>query len=176
MSDNTQGRTDRKLRFAELHLEELRGMSGSRGQDFERAHQEAVLAQMMGAYDAFLGELNGLLKCGRPAEDVSLGKLRDALKKQGRSSRVLRRLYELQKDERSWFRQAQELRHISTHWGNIPLAFYIGGKDSGKVALKHPRTMGEFPDHATETLATWLRNMKALVDELRQMALREAEG
>jgi len=128
----------------------------------------------MGAYDSFLRELNVLLGCGRRDDDVSLGKLRDTLKAQGRSSAVLRRLYDLQEDETSWLRHAQDLRHTSTHVSGIPLVFYAGGEDDGKVALKHPRTMVEFPDRAAETLAAWLERMRALFDELRDLA--NAEG
>jgi hypothetical protein len=127
----------------------------------------------MGAYHSFLTELNVLLGCGRRDNDVSLGKLRKALEGQGRSSAVLRRLYEMQQDETGWLRHAQDLRHTSTHVSGIPLSFYAGGKDDGKVALKHPRTMIEFPDRAADTLAAWLQNLRALFCELRKVASGE---
>ena len=131
-----------------------------RGHDFERAHQEAVLTQLTGAYESFLQELNRLLACNRRDDDVSLGKLREAVKKQGRSSVVLRRLYELQEDEASWLRQLHDLRHSATDVSGIPLSFYA----SGRVALKHPRTMAELPDSAQGTLTGWLRRMRQLFD------------
>jgi hypothetical protein len=177
MTDPGRGRTEQKLRFARLHLDELPAMPlPGRGHDFERAHQEAVLAQLMGAYHAFLQELNVVLGCGRRDDDVSLGKLHETLRERGRSSAVLRRLYELQQNEGSWLRQLQALRDSATHISGIPLVFYAGGEDDGKVALKHPRTMVEFPDSAVDTLTTWLENMRGLFDELRPLATAEREG
>ena len=53
------GRTDAKLRYAKLILDELSNdPERGRGQDFERAHQEAFLFQLAGVVDAFLQELN----------------------------------------------------------------------------------------------------------------------
>jgi uncharacterized protein DUF6586 len=143
------------------------------GHDFERAHQEAVLAQLVGAYDSFLRELNVLLACGLQ-DDISLGKLRSALKAQGRTSKALRQLYELREDPASWLRHALDLRHASTRVSGVPLSFYAGGEDDGKVAFKHPRTMTEFPDRATDTLAACLQNMKELFDELRVVAIGDS--
>jgi len=52
---NVQERTNAKLRYARLHLEELRSYrrKGS-GDDFERSHQEAFLFHLFGTRDAFL--------------------------------------------------------------------------------------------------------------------------
>ena len=176
MTDTLKARTEQKLRFAKLHVDEFAAMPPGRGHDFERAHQEAVLAQLFGAYDAFLNELNVLLGCGRGENDISLGKLRESVKAKSRPSAVLRRLYELQEDDQSWFRQAQELRHITSHVAGLPLAYYVGGPESGKVALKHPRTMQEFPGAAVSTLSTWVVNMQDLIDELRELAEVEGAG
>jgi uncharacterized protein DUF6586 len=173
--DPQQDRTEQKLRFVKLHLDELSGatMLPGHGHDFERAHQEAALAQLTGAYDSFLRELNVLLACGLQ-DHISLGKLRNALKAQGRTSKTLGRLYELREDPARWLRHAQDLRHTSTHVSGVPLVFYSGGKDDGKLAFKHPRTMTEFPDRATDTLAAWLQNMKEIFDELRVVASGES--
>lgn len=147
MNEDLRSRTDQKLRYAKLHVRELETMPTGRGHDFERAHQEAVLAQLIGAYDAFLLELNVILQCGRQPSDVSLGKLRDALKNKGRSSTVLRRLYELRDNKASWLRQLLDLRHASTHVAGIPLAF---NADDGKAAFRHPATLQNFPEDAIE--------------------------
>jgi len=104
MMDALRARTEQKLRFAKLHVDEFASMPPGRGHDFERAHQEAVLAQLFGAYDAFLNELNMLLGCGRREDDISLGKLRESLKAKNRSSAALKALHNLQEDDQSWFR------------------------------------------------------------------------
>ena len=54
-------RVDSKLRFAEIHLEELRELEAKTplgGSDFDRAHQESFLFHLFSAKDAFLIELN----------------------------------------------------------------------------------------------------------------------
>jgi len=129
-------------------------MPSGRGHDFERAHHEAVLAQLIGVYDAFLAELNDILRCGRGPNDISVGKLRESLKAQGRSSPVLSRLHQMREDATCWLRNLLDLRHTSTHISGIPLAFYAGGVKDGKTAFKHPTTLEEFPDDAVATLAT----------------------
>ena len=176
MSEQEQARVEQKLRYAKLHLEELVTAPSGRGDDFERSHHEAVLAQLAGAYDAFLCELNAVLGCGRKASDVSLGKLRDSLVKQGRSSTVLRRLYQMQQDKACWLRQLQDLRHAATHRKAIPLAFRLGGPKDGKVAFRHPDTHEEMLAPASETLTDWLKNMSALFSELRGVAVSENAG
>ena len=176
MSEAQRARVEQKLRFAKLHLEELAAAPTGRGDDFERAHYEAVLSQLLGTYDAFLGELNLVLGCGRAAGDVTLGKLRESLMKQGRSSEAVRRLYAMQEDETCWLRQLQDLRHASTHRSGIPLAFHMGGPRHGKVVFKHPATLDELPTLASETLEAWWDKMVALVAELRELAVNERAG
>ena len=92
-SDALKSRTDSKLRYAAIHVEELRHQPAGRGHDFERSHQEAFLAQLFGAYAALLQELNVDLRCDLPPEQVTLGSMYQHLKREGRSSSALRELY-----------------------------------------------------------------------------------
>jgi putative ABC transport system substrate-binding protein len=39
-----------------------------------------------------------------------------------------------------------------------------------RAGIKHPETLVELPEGATDTLAGWLRSMRALLDELRAAA------
>jgi hypothetical protein len=167
-------RTQQKLRFARLHLDELSKTPSRHGNDFERAHQEAFLAQLFGAYNAFLVELNSYLNCGLVENDITLGNMRNVLKKRGRQSSTLKVLYELSRDEASWFKQAKDMRDYSTHVSGIPLCFYAGGVDDGKLALKHPRTKKELPDDFINTFNTWLFEMEQLTEQQRAAAIKEA--
>ena len=176
MMEMLRERTEQKLRFAKLHFDELASVPSGSGDDFERSHLEAFLAQLLGAFDALLSELNVALGCHRDPADVSLGKLRKSLQTQRRSSEVLRRIYEIQQDEGSWLRRLQDLRHAATHRRGVPLAFHLGGPLHRKVSFKHPGTFEEFPDHAGATLAAWLDDMRTLIDESRQQVLREMAG
>ena len=168
---NDEARTTQKLRFAKVHLEELRSHAPmGRGDDFDRAHQEALLAQLFGAYGSFLQELNAILSCGLAIEGVSLGKMRDALKKRGVTSPTLVELYQLINDGESWFSKAKAFRDHTTHIGGIPLSMYVGGPEDGKVAFKDPRSMIELPDDLEATFRTWISEMEKLILRLRAHA------
>ena len=171
--DNLVERTKQKLRFARLHLDELSETQTGHGNDFERAHQESFLAQLFGAYNAFLVELNSYLNCELAEDDITLGNMRNVLKKGGKQSPTLRVLYELSREETSWFKQAKDMRDYSTHVSGIPLCFYAGGVADGKLALKHPRTKEELPDDFIETFNTWLSEMEQLTEQQRAAAIKE---
>ena len=81
---NTKERTNAKLRYARVHLEELRShqRKGS-GDDFERSHQESFLFHLLGARDAFLQELNLYYNCGLELHKVRTSSLNQKLDKMG---------------------------------------------------------------------------------------------
>ena len=169
-SDVLKSRTDAKLRYAALHVEELRQQPAGRGHDFERAHQEACLAQLFGAYAALLQELNVDLRCGLATKGLTPGKMRKALEAEGRSSSTLRDLYLLEQDRTSWFRQAKDARDYTSHISGIPLTHNIGGRDDGVTSLRNPETNAELPGDATDTLAAWVSEMEKLVETIRHAA------
>jgi hypothetical protein len=159
-------RTDAKLRYASLHLTELRthGEPG-RGHDFERAHQEAIFAQLFGAYAALHQELNEDLGCGLAPENVSLGRLRIAMKSKGGVSPKLTALYTLEQDPDSWLGIAKTMRDHVTHVGGIPLAFHAFGPNH--TSMRHPKTRAEIPGEYLDTLEGWIDNMRRLVEKMR---------
>ncbi len=161
-------RTRQKLRFARLHLDELRSRTPPpRGDDFERSHHEAFLAQLFGAYDAFIHELNVLLGCGLPEVGLTLGKLQQAFKaKKNTSSRILSELCKLDQDLASWFKKAKNFHDHIMHISYIRLSFYMGGK----IAFKDPQSMTELTDDVETTFSSWLSSMEQLIDCLRQEA------
>jgi hypothetical protein len=113
--ENLKDRTNQKLNFARIHLAELEEMSSSRGagSDWERAHHEAFVAQLFGAYYAFLLELNQYLGCGLPEDDVNVGKMRKALKTKGIKNAILKYLYlraGKNKNEEDWFLILKDMR------------------------------------------------------------------
>jgi hypothetical protein len=171
--DTLRSRTDTKLNYAQIHVEELREQppAAGRGHAFERAHQEACLAQLFGAYAALLQELNADLNCGLAPEDVTLGNMREELKKRGRSSLALKHLYCLDQDQTSWFHKAKVARDHTTHIGGIPLSHYVGGQDNGVTALRNPKTTAVLQGDATDTLAGWVLEMERLVQRIRYAAV-----
>jgi len=154
-ADRWRERTEQKLRFAELHLDEVLATDlPGHGHDFERSHLEAVLYQLVGASDTFKRELLALA---------------------GRRSPLVDRLAAFRNNKTEGLGELVALRDSSTHSSGVPLSFYMGSENDGKVAFKHPDTLVEFPERATDTLAGWLRTMRALFSELREAACAPAE-
>jgi hypothetical protein len=166
-----QERTDAKLRYARVHLDELKSQGPPSGNDFDKAHQESFLFHLLGARDAFLAELNHYCQARVPSDALSLGRIRDALKKQGTTSPELSTLYKLEQDESSWFCKAKEMRDHSTHVQGVPRVYYLGGENHQKVKLKSPRTGTLTERHFIIEFDDWLYTMEELVLSLRESAL-----
>jgi hypothetical protein len=166
-------RTNAKLEYAKVHLEELRSYQkiGS-GDSFERAHHESFLFHLLGAKDTFLQELNFCYKCKFPPSKVKEGLLLKELKKRKLKSTELQELINLQKDQNSWLSLAKELRHQATHRHHIGRHFFTGGPESGKVEFKDPRS-GKFLDlGAIEIFDLWYQEMCVLLHKLRRKAIK----
>jgi len=168
--DPLRSRTDQKLRFARLHLGEFDSQPAGHGHDFERAHQEAFLAQLFGAYAALLQELNHELDCALEPGGVSLGKMRKILQESNRSSALLRELYELEQDQSGWFSQAKEMRDHTTHVSGLALSYHVNGPHAGVVVLRPPKrgTKTEHIIDFKDLLAGWLDKMESLVQRFRR--------
>lgn len=174
MTDNAlptlQARTDAKLRYARVHLDELKGHGPLGGDDFDKAHQESFLFQLLGARDAFLHELARMYVTGLDGRHLSLGRLRDSIATQGHACPEVSALYELEQDETSWYRQAKDFRDFSTHVQAVSRAYHLGGPDHQKVKLRHPVT-GELSEaHFVDAFEDWIAKMEALISKLRQSA------
>lgn len=166
-----QARTDAKIRYAEIHLEELEALGHPDGSEFDRAHQEAFLLHLLGTRDAFVAELNAYYGANLPVDGLSPGKLRDALAKDGKRSNELAELFTLERNDASWFSIAKSMRDHTNHVGGVARAYYLGGPDHRKVKLRHPKTGVTIEEHFLDTFKGWVRNMRALVNRLRQDAM-----
>jgi len=168
---NLRSRADAKLRYAEIHLDELKALGILGGNEFDRAHQESFLYHLLGAKDAFLIELNIYYACGLPETDLALGKLRTALKENGKTSAELAELYTLENDPDSWLSHAKEMRDHSTHVASVPRAFHIGGDAHGQVWLLNPKTGRHIERHFVDEFSEWVSNMRGLLERLRVSAI-----
>lgn len=166
-----QSRTDAKLRYAKVHLEELELLPSLSGSDFDRAHQESFLFHLFGARDAFLIELNHYYQCRLPVESLSQGKIRNALKERGESSPELAALYDLEQTQESWLSQAKAMRDHSTHIHGVPRVFHVGGEEDGKVQLRNPRTKRLTENHVIPEFRIWLQEMHNFLNSCRQSAM-----
>lgn len=168
---NTRARADAKLGYARIFLQLLSEHGGNGGTDVDRALQEAFLFHLLGALEAFVGELNVYYSGGLPADGITRGKLRAALQQRGVSSAELAELHSLESAPSSWLSHAKEMRDHSTHQAGIPRAYHMGGPNDGKVFLRNPSTEQHIEVHVTDALVQWLGNMESLLERLRQSAL-----
>lgn len=160
-------RTDQKLRFAKIQLEELRNHpSRNTGDDFERSHHESVLFHLYGALDAFLQELNIYWKCGVALEKVSRLSLSNHFAKQGRKSKILSELTACENAPGSELATAKELRHYVTHRGGLPMQHYFNGPSN----LVHPITREELKLDSIEVLEGWLNEIATRLEDWRTRA------
>jgi len=169
-----QERTDAKLRYAGVHLDELEAMPSRRGDDFERAHQESFLYHLLGVRDAFLAELNVYYGINLPASGLSLGKLRDELQALGRSSPEIAELFNLESESGSWFKRAKDMRDHSTHIVGVRRTFHVGGECDGEVWLHEPGSGKPVQRDYVCEFRDWCLRMGELIEKLRTAALRNA--
>jgi hypothetical protein len=175
-----QARTDAKLRYAKIHLDELAALAVRSGDDFDRAHQESFLFHLFGARDAFLAELNHYYACGLPQDHLSVGKLRESLQGRGLKSPELAELYKLEQTDGSWFQYTKDLRDHSTHVQGVPRAFFlhvgveVDPEVGREVWLKNPRTQRLIERDFVDQFREWHVEMNVLILRLRESALKSA--
>jgi hypothetical protein len=131
-------RTDAKLRYADVHITELKLIRRD-GSDFDAAHQESFLFHLFGVRDALLQEINIFHSCGLAIEKVTRRQLENVFTNTGLTSPALDALIELEDDPNSWLSGAAEMRHQSTHRRSVPRTYYKGGADDGAVHLHDTR-------------------------------------
>lgn len=177
--DNLRSRADAKLRYAAIHLQELQARGhygGGSGDDFAQSHQESFLYHLLGAKEAFVRELNVYYRCELPQDGMSLGKLREKLRRQGKQSLEQQELYQLESDSSSWIYRAKEMRDHSTHVGGISRIYHYGGQNSGEVWLRAPKTGTDTGKHVIDELQLWHDNMENLLERLRQTAIQTSRS
>lgn len=161
-----QSRTDAKLRYTIVHLEELCNAE-RRSDDFERAHQESFLFHLFGVRDAYLQELNLFHGCGIDIEKVTKGRLEQELKNKGIQSAALERLSQVEDDQEGWLGRAKEMRNHAMHRQNILRVYHLGGEYHGAVHLKDTRSGDEIKKDCPRLFEQWVEEMRSLIQELR---------
>lgn len=169
--ERIRSRTDKKLRYAKVHLDELRSSEPVSGDDFDRAHQESFLYHLLGAKEAFIHELNFYYDGRIDPNALTQGKLRNELNSRGIKSKELGELYKLENDKNSWLFHAKEMRDFSTHISGIIRAFHLGGERNGQIYLKNPKTNEVIPNHFVQEFSNWQTQMEALLERLRNSAI-----
>lgn len=169
--ENLRDRSESKLRYAEIHLDELKSLDSIDGSDFDRAHQESFLFHLLGAKDAFLIELVAYYGLTISERDLTAGKLRDEFKKKEKTCPELAELFTLENDKNSWLFHAKEMRDHAIHISAISRQYNLGGEADGQVWLSNPVTGQKIQRHFVEEFIDWVSNMKTLLERLRTTAI-----
>ena len=170
MTGKYQDRTDAKLRYARLHLNEiLHYASPTRGEDFELAHVESLLFHVVGAKDSLLQEINDAYGRLLQPHKVNEESLKRTLTKRNTRCEALDKLLELESDDESWLAQTIELRNQGTHRCHIARSIYLGGEEDGQRYFINPRTSQEIRADEGLFLADCIDDMTLLVRDLRLM-------
>jgi len=184
---NVQDRTNAKLRYAGIHLKEIKSQRkiGS-ADDFERAHEESFLFHLIGAKDSFLQEINAAYNIGLPFKDVKESTLRRKLEAKAVESPALKEIVRLEErlevDEAGWLAVAIELRNHGTHRSNIPRILHGSTRqekvyeNKAKVFLTNPLTEQPIETDIPVLLQEYLTNMEDLIQEQRPTLPQESEG
>lgn len=166
--ENLESRTDAKLEYARIHLEELRGLSDwNPSSPFVRAHEESLLFHAVGAKDAFLQEINGAYGLGIAMNQVSERRLRGALGKAGKTCKALSEIQSLLAQGTSWLAVAVELRNQGTHRAAVSRLFHVGGEEDGQVYYRDPRDGSAIKQNVPGYLESVIADVKALIARLR---------
>jgi hypothetical protein len=168
MLTNQQNNTDQKLRIAAFHLTEIaKSYQAAIGDDFSVAHYEAFLAQLFGAYDSFLQEVNQFFGFELSPTQVTLNNL------SSKSTLVQKPIFDeltsLVKDPNSWFGQAKRFRNHTTHVNRVGITYHVGGPNSGKSMFRDPSTTQTLEPDILSLLKTWLSEMEQLISRLRSI-------
>jgi len=163
-------RTDRKLLFAELTLNEIMNSQqfGS-ADDFERAHEESYFYHIVGVKDSFLQEINEAYKLGLPQNKVKERALAEQLNANNLHSTELDEIINLKSDSASWLAIAIRLRNQGTHRTNIPRLFneVVDSKTSSTRYFIDPMTKQPLKTDIPTFMKQCLNETKALVNRLR---------
>ncbi|ERM81778.1 hypothetical protein P872_19175 [Rhodonellum psychrophilum GCM71 = DSM 17998] len=164
-------RTDSKLRYAQLYLDELKNPKTS-GSDSEKAHQESFLFHLNGVSDAFLAEINEIYGLGIKAKNLSIKSLKAAKSNSKKPIEEAKKLSKLM-DKKNWL---SELKSFNPHL--VPKS-KNGKKTKSKDKAETANLMDQISqipaNPVLEKFEEWQAKMSKLILELRESAIHASE-
>jgi hypothetical protein len=161
-------RVDDKLRYAGVHLEELRNMP-RRGSDSERAHQESYLFHLLGVTDALLQEMNLQYALGLPRRTVNVSTIATALVAAERTSKALAHLIAVERDPKGWLNCAKAMRNHVTHRADVQRKWRWGSTKHNQASLIDTRTNKEIDQDYLGLYEEWHSEMGDLIKDVRRL-------
>ncbi len=137
----SQGRTDQKLQYAAIHIDELENYPNATSNDaWENAHQESCFYHLAGAVDALLHEINDAYSLGLDTTQVSWRLVEERLGKTEQTSRAFAHCVQLKQQEGSWLNLLFEWRHHGAHRGRVAKIVHASTHRRVDNQFKDPRT------------------------------------
>jgi hypothetical protein len=176
VSNNTSpiGRTNQKIKYAKIHLDELKQYEkATSNDDWERAHQESFLFHLIGAVDNILHEINFGYSLKYGTDEVSWNPIRDKLNRFNVISPAFQYLDNLKKDKNNWLDLLYAMRNHCTHRGAI--GKFINFASEGRLdnEYKDPRTgkpQQVYPGmKCLELYEKMLSNVEILIKDCREI-------
>ncbi len=165
---NTTERTEQKLRYARVHLDELNGRPEY--DDFQRAHEESCIFHLIGAVEGTFQEMNTVFGLGLPMKEVKLPALRDRATSNAGLEATLKIYVEARNGSKNWLSLVYEMRNVSMHRTHNPqvVSFGMGPSVPPQMnSFKDPRDDTWIPGSTTEALQRWLAEARTLIDAIR---------
>ena len=178
-SRHARDRVQAKIRYARPMFEEFRAHS-SRGDDFDIAHEEACLAHLDGAVDAFLRKISVCRQLGiPPPREVTLAAVRGRLGEKKEDCAEFTELTRLLDPESgSWLAVMREYRNQQVHRAVVNRDYQLViGVDTNpmRILLRNPQ-IGKSDQHdRVDLVQSWLRQSEELFERLGA-SLRSSVG
>lgn len=166
-----------KLHAAEYHLNQLKKIDNREGNILKdkvnaEIQIDCFFAQIIGAKDALLVQINEKEKLGLRLDKVNLRTLNSKLNT-NKKKEILRELNDLSCDKKSWYWLLIELKNHSMHREMLSKDVSMSFFDKPHVAFlvnpldKDRKPMGK---SVIETLEESLQSMRELIDRIRKKA------
>jgi hypothetical protein len=169
LDPNTSERTEQKLRYVRLTLQEIRDRVES--DDHQRAHEEACLFHLIGAFEAVLQELNVVHELHIPMHLVSL----DTLRRSPANDALTKALALFSDTKRDALGVAYALRNFGAHRKHAGQVVQLGmgpGVRPQQNSFKDPRKDPDdksswIPGTTIEALERWIGIAETVIANIR---------
>ena len=135
-------RTEQKLKYAQVHIQELQNYASATSNDtWENAHQESVFYHLAGVIDCIYQDINRGHDLGLEIDEVNRNNVRRKLTESEVVSEAFNFIEELRNCEESWLNVLLEWRNHGAHRARVSKIVLSEGENK----FRDPRT-NEYPE------------------------------
>jgi hypothetical protein len=175
-STSARDRVRAKIRYARLLLGELQNLE-THGDDFDYAHEEACLAHLDGAVDAFLQEINVCHQLGLALVEVNRRTVGQKLAEANKLCAEFDDLTRLLDDKNSWIAEVREYRNHQMHRATVSRNYLleIGSQEESKIQLRDPRSGTLKEQDRLVVMRDWIEKTEQLYERLGKSLRADCE-